>query len=97
MTYNIDLDLHQEKYGGLMTITEMLSQSAILTLLGMGVVFAFLIIMIFCMGIMRKVISALKLDRDNTEQAGTPTVSSSKETNSIIAAIATALHDKKTN
>ena len=33
-------------FGGYMTISEMLSQSGLLTLLGMGVVFAFIIVLI---------------------------------------------------
>ena len=47
-----------------MTITQMLGQSLILTGLGMGVVFSFLIIMICCMSLSSKVIKALKLDKE---------------------------------
>lgn len=42
-----------------MTIVEMLGQSGILTVLGMGVVFAFLAIMIFCMNLSGKIISKI--------------------------------------
>ena len=47
-----------------MTISEMLSQSGILTLLGMGVVFSFLIIMIFAMTGLHAVIHALGWDKE---------------------------------
>ncbi|MBO5235906.1 MAG: OadG family protein, partial [Spirochaetaceae bacterium] len=42
-----------------MTIVDMLQQSIYLTLLGMGVVFSFLIIMIVCMVLTHKVLHAL--------------------------------------
>ena len=47
-----------------MTIVDMLGQSALLTGLGMGVVFGFLIILIIFMTITSKVIKALGLDKD---------------------------------
>jgi oxaloacetate decarboxylase gamma subunit len=47
-----------------MTITVMLEQSGILTLLGMGVVFAFLIVMIVSVSLVGKAIHALGLDKD---------------------------------
>lgn len=79
-----------------MTITEMLSQSGILTLLGMGVVFSFLIILIVCISLSSKLIRVLKLDRDE-EVVGTvvshPT--SGTQDNAIIAAIAAAVHQKQ--
>ena len=43
--------------GVFMTITEMLEQSGILTLLGMGVVFAFLAVLIIVMNILRIVLA----------------------------------------
>ena len=49
-----------------MTITEMLQQSGILTVLGMTVVFIFLWIMIICMSLMHKLIRAMKWDKDVT-------------------------------
>lgn len=54
-----------------MTIFEMLGQSGVLTLLGMGVVFGFLVILVICVSIMGKIISALGLDKS----AGAPAVS----------------------
>ena len=42
-----------------MTIMDMLGQSAVLTVLGMGVVFGFLIIMVVCVSVMGKIIQGL--------------------------------------
>ena len=78
-----------------MTITEMLGQSGLLTLLGMCVVFSFIIILIICMTILKAVIHALKLDKD--KPAETPAASSlapAGNDGAIIAAIAAAVHDK---
>ena len=47
-----------------MTIMEMLQQSAVLTVLGMTVVFIFLWIMIVCMNLIAKLIHKLGLDKD---------------------------------
>ncbi|MDR3174872.1 MAG: OadG family protein [Treponema sp.] len=47
-----------------MTIVEMLEQSAVLTILGMAVVFAFLWIMIICISFVGKVIHKFGLDKD---------------------------------
>jgi oxaloacetate decarboxylase gamma subunit len=47
-----------------MTIAEMLGQSGILTLLGMGVVFGFLFILVLSVTATGKVIHALGLDRE---------------------------------
>ncbi|MDR1904278.1 MAG: OadG family protein [Treponema sp.] len=58
-----------------MTIAEMLEQSGVLTLLGMGIVFGFLVIMIITITVVGKLIHALGLDKDvqgtsNTAGAG---------------------------
>jgi oxaloacetate decarboxylase gamma subunit len=47
-----------------MTIVEMLGQSGALTLLGMGIVFGFLIILIIAVTLVGKTIRALGLDKD---------------------------------
>ena len=80
-----------------MTITQMLGQSGLLTLLGMCVVFGFIIILIICMTILKGVIHALKLDKD--KPADTPKASAPVAGNdgAIIAAIAAAVHDKALN
>ncbi|MBR1912276.1 MAG: OadG family protein [Treponema sp.] len=81
-----------------MTISQMLSQSALLTLLGMGVVFSFLIIMIGAMYLLHAVIHALKLDKDPVQkQAAVPAASSTAapvDNGAVIAAIAAAVHEK---
>lgn len=79
-----------------MTIGSMLGQSAILTLLGMCVVFGFLVIMICLMNILRIVVHAAKLDVQKTvEQEFPASVPSSSDEKAVVAAIATALHEKK--
>ena len=52
-----------------MTISEMLVQSGILTLLGMGVVFVFLWLMIICISLAGRIIHKFGLDRDIKEAA----------------------------
>ncbi|MDR2900456.1 MAG: OadG family protein, partial [Treponema sp.] len=52
-----------------MTIMEMLGQSGILTVLGMGIVFSFLAILIICVTLLGKIVHALKLDKDVTDPA----------------------------
>jgi len=47
-----------------MTIMEMLGQSGVLSLLGMSVVFGFLIILVIAVTIMGKIIHALGADKD---------------------------------
>ena len=86
-----------------MTISEMLSQSGLLTLLGMCVVFGFIIILIGCMKLLQIAVSAFKLDKDEKSNA-TVNVSASPATLqvpsqdlNVIAAIAAAVHDKELN
>jgi oxaloacetate decarboxylase gamma subunit len=86
-----------------MTISEMLSQSGLLTLLGMCVVFGFIIILIGCMKLLQIAVSAFKLDKDEKTNA-TVNVSASPATPqvpsqdlNVIAAIAAAVHDKELN
>jgi len=83
-----------------MTITEMLGQSGILTLLGMGVVFAFLVIMIGAMNLLRVLVHAFKLDAEKPETSVQSTSASAPEpvasqNNAVVAAIAAAIHDKQ--
>lgn len=80
-----------------MTITEMLGQSGLLTLLGMSVVFGFIVIMILCMKLLHAIVHALKLDKEEpastTPVASTPAPAAGND-GAIIAAIAAAVHDK---
>ena len=79
-----------------MTITGMLGQSGLLTLLGMCVVFGFIIILILCMKLLQVVVQALKLDKveqkDTTASANTTSVTDEK---AVVAAIAAAIREKK--
>ncbi len=77
-----------------MTIVDMLGQSLTLTLLGMAVVFSFLIIMIIFMKLIEKLVKALKLDKDKPDAAAAP-VQQAAQDNAVIAAIAAALKEKQ--
>ena len=79
-----------------MTIFEMLSQSGILTILGMGAVFSFLAIMVFCVSTMGKFFHA----REAAEALAAPAVAApifqaSAPGNSaqVIAAISAAVYE----
>ena len=74
-----------------MTIQEMLGQSAILTVLGMCVVFAFLIIMIGFMNLLRVVIHAAKLDKEAPKAESAAPAAAQVDLKAVVAAIATAL------
>ncbi|MBO7136274.1 MAG: OadG family protein [Spirochaetaceae bacterium] len=79
-----------------MTIVDMLGQSALLTGLGMGVVFGFLIILIIFMTITSKVIKALGLDKDAPKAtAGNTSAAPAQNNNAVVAAIAAALREKE--
>jgi oxaloacetate decarboxylase (Na+ extruding) subunit gamma len=81
-----------------MTISEMLQQSGTLTLLGMGVVFSFLIILILCMHLLHTAVHGLKLDTDTKKDAtmkSAPAAAVLSQDNAAIAAIAAAVHEKQ--
>ena len=81
-----------------MTISEMLQQSGILTLLGMGVVFSFLIILILCMHLLHTAVHGLKLDTDTKKDAtmkSAPAAVVPSQDTAAIAAIAAAVHEKQ--
>ncbi|MCR4939716.1 MAG: OadG family protein [Treponemataceae bacterium] len=80
-----------------MTIVDMLGQSGLLTLLGMGVVFGFLIIMIIFVTISTKIIKALGLDKDKEQAKGAAAkpVAKAQNNNAVVAAIAAAAREKK--
>lgn len=85
-----------------MTISEMLGQSGLLTLLGMCVVFGFLIILIICMKLLQIAVHALKLDKDVENSSGTAnstsTTSVSQQNNdAVVAAIAAAVKTRAEN
>ena len=87
-----------------MTITEMLGQSGLLTLLGMCIVFAFIIILIICMNLLKVAIHTCKLDKQEekpqAKKAASPspavaTQNPSPDIRAVVAAIATAIHEKE--
>ena len=87
-----------------MTITEMLGQSGLLTLLGMCVVFSFIVIMILGMKLLYVTVRALKLDKDKTSDLANASASdanvlnaSAADNDAVVAAIAAAVHDKILN
>ena len=80
-----------------MTIPEMLSQSGILTLLGLGVVFIFLVILVGVMKLVEILVRVTGLDNENETQAhsgAAPMAAGNEKT--VIAAIAAALKAKQT-
>lgn len=82
-----------------MTIAQMLEQSGILTLLGMCVVFAFLIIMIGAMNLLHGVIHLFGWDKAEPPAAsavsGIAPAASQADNGAIVAAIAAAIHEKE--
>ncbi|MDR2793626.1 MAG: OadG family protein [Treponema sp.] len=71
-----------------MTIGQMFEQSGILTLLGMGTVFGFLIILIISITLVGKIIHSLGLDKE--EPAARKTKGSSTGANAAVTAAITA-------
>lgn len=78
-----------------MTIPEMMSQSGLLTVLGMGVVFAFLIILIAFMKLVEVLVRMSGLDKEEKTATSTaPAVNRGQDT-AIVAAIAAAVSEKQ--
>lgn len=82
----------------------MLGQSGLLTLLGMAVVFSFIIILICSMKLLNVFVRGFKLDRKNEKssqksiESSAPLAASAQpagEDIQIIAAIAAAVHDRQ--
>ena len=78
-----------------MTIIEMLEQSGVLTLLGMGVVFGFLVIMVITITLAGKLIRALGLDKNTAAVAQTGSAASASAGNNaqVTAAISAAVNE----
>jgi oxaloacetate decarboxylase gamma subunit len=75
-----------------MTIAEMLGQSGVLTLLGMGVVFGFLAILIVCVTWTGKIIHAIGADKSDQGSAVIqPAAASGASTAAKTAAITAAV------
>ena len=77
-----------------MTITEMLGQSGLLTLLGMCVVFSFIIILIGCMKLLQVIVHAAGWDKEKTTET-TVNAAPKKDDGAIVAAIAAAIKTKE--
>ena len=79
-----------------MTIFEMLEQSGKLTLLGMGVVFGFLIVMVIVISVAGKIMNPPEINKDVQPVAGStrPPVA---ETSAVTAAIGAAVNEYKKN
>jgi oxaloacetate decarboxylase gamma subunit len=76
-----------------MTIVEMLEQSAILTILGMLVVFAFLWIMIICVNLIGKMIHQLGLDKDVRQPPAYSPAAGAGTPPQVTAAISAAVNE----
>lgn len=72
----------------------MLGQSGVLTVLGMCVVFSFLVILIACMNLLRVAVHAFKLDKEPEKVEAPVATAPAVDEKAIVAAIATALHEK---
>ncbi len=77
-----------------MTITEMLGQAGLLTLLGMGVVFSFLIILIICMYALHGILHLLGKDKDKPVETPASAAAPVADDTEIVAAIAAAIKAK---
>jgi oxaloacetate decarboxylase gamma subunit len=83
-----------------MTIAEMFGQSGILALLGMGVVFSFLIILIVFMTLVAKIIHALGWDADVQAPKQVPAAAAagaSTDNAAVIAAVTAAVNEHRKN
>jgi oxaloacetate decarboxylase (Na+ extruding) subunit gamma len=76
-----------------MTIIQMLQQSGLLTVLGMGIVFLFLAIMIILMHILHGMVHTFHLDKDVCNEPE-ETEASENTNNEAVAAVAAAIHNK---
>ena len=72
-----------------MTIAKMFEQSAVLALLGMLVVFSFLLLLVLCVTLSGKIIRALGLDKEaeSAPAASAPVVSEGAAVAAISAAV----------
>lgn len=81
-----------------MTIAEMFGQSGVLTLLGMAVVFAFLIVLIICVTLVGKLVAAMGWDSDvkSPKPAYVPGARASDDA-AVVAAIGAAVNEHRKN
>ena len=80
-----------------MTILQMLGQSGVLTILGMGVVFAFLVILVICVTLMGKVFNAFSKTGTNAALEASPQTGENANAGRVAAVIAAALSEYRKN
>jgi oxaloacetate decarboxylase gamma subunit len=80
-----------------MTIVEMLGQSGVLTLLGMGIVFLFLATVILCVTLTGKIIHAIGADKDVTQPQPVRTGTGAAKATAVTAAITAAVTEYQKN
>lgn len=79
-----------------MTISEMFAQSGALTMLGMGVVFGFLIILTIVIIVAGRVIHALRLDNDvQADNVSQKTAVAGGIDGAVVAAITAAVNTRR--
>ena len=78
-----------------MTIFDMLEQSGVMTLLGMGVVFGFLVLLVVSISLVGKIIQAFNLNKP--VQSAVLAVQKPEETGAITAAISAAVNEYRKN
>jgi oxaloacetate decarboxylase gamma subunit len=71
----------------------MLGQSGILTLLGMGIVFSFLIILIICVSLTGKIIHSIGADKDVRPPAKAVSPAAGSGNGAVTAAISAAVNE----
>ncbi|MDR0707188.1 MAG: OadG family protein [Treponema sp.] len=81
-----------------MTIFEMLEQSAVLTILGMAVVFCFLWLMIICVNLMSRLVHKMGWDKDIPPSETVPPKRPGETAKpDVIAVISAAVRDYRKN
>jgi oxaloacetate decarboxylase gamma subunit len=80
-----------------MTIMEMFGQSGILTVLGMGVVFSFLFIMVVCVTLMGKIVNKLGLEKDVQKSLSSAPAQAAGASHGVTAAISAAVTEYQKN
>jgi oxaloacetate decarboxylase gamma subunit len=81
-----------------MTIFDMLGQSGVLTLLGMGIVFSFLVILIVAVTLAGKAVHALGWDRDvRAPAAAAKPASRTADQAAVTAAVSAAVTEYRKN
>jgi oxaloacetate decarboxylase gamma subunit len=74
-----------------MTISEMLGQSGTMAIIGMGIVFSFLLVLIISVSLMGKIMAALGLTKEDAPQTQGGRVPAAVSQTAIVAAIGAAV------